>query len=168
MTDQDIGPWYRQPWLWFILAPLIATVLYSTIYITASVVTNDGVVLEEYTKSAKSFHEDNSLKEVAQSLGLSGALRFDTVAGDINLELASSTGETLPAQLNLIIGHPTKASLDISVTLNQIRPGYYGGELQNTLKGNKKLIISPLDRQWELVNEAEPPYDQQSFTFGNP
>ncbi|RTE67642.1 hypothetical protein EH243_01460 [Amphritea opalescens] len=168
MTDQDIGPWYKQPWLWFILAPLIATVLYSTVYITASVVTNDGVVLEEYTKSAKSFHEGSSLKEAAQALGLNGTLRFDTVAGDINLELLSSTDASLPAQLKLVIGHPTKASLDINVTLNQIRPGYYGGELQSVLKGNKRLIISPLDKQWELVNEAQPPYDQQSFTFGNP
>ncbi|WP_417224410.1 FixH family protein [Amphritea sp.] len=167
MTDQDIGPWYKQPWLWFILAPLIATVLYSTVYITASVVTNDGVVLEEYTKQAKSFHEDNRLEEVADSLGLAGTLRFDTMTGDINLELNSATGETLPTQLKLIIGHPTKASLDISVELNELKPGYYGGELENVLKGNKKLIISPLDKQWQLINEATPPYDQQSFTFGN-
>lgn len=167
MTDQDIGPWFKQPWLWFILAPLIATVLYSSVYITASIVTNDGVVLEEYTKQAKSIHEDTRLKDVANSLGLDGALQFDTLTGDINLELNSATGETLPTQLSLVIGHPTKASLDINVTLNEIKPGYYTGELQNVLKGNKKLIISPLNKQWELINEAQPPYDQQSFLFGN-
>ncbi len=167
MTDQQTGPWYKQPWLLFILAPLVATVLYSAVYITASIVTNDGVVLEEYTKKAKSFHEDNRLKEVARQLGLSGALRFDTLAGDINLELLSSEGVSLPEQLQLTIGHPTKFSLDIDITLNQVKPGYYTGELQDALKGNKKLIISPSDKQWQLIKEAEPPYDQQTFTFGN-
>lgn len=167
MTDQQIGPWYKQPWLWFIIAPLIATVLYSTVYITASVVTNDGVVLEEYTKRAKAFHEDNRLEEVAVQLGLSGTLRFDTVASDINLELISAKEETLPEQLELTIGHPTKASLDVTTTLRQLQPGHYVGELQTSLNGNRKLIISPADKKWQLIKEIEPPYDQQSFTFDN-
>ncbi|MDO6563494.1 FixH family protein [Amphritea sp. 1_MG-2023] len=167
MTDLDIGPWYKQPWLWFILAPLIATVLYSTVYITASVVTNDGVVLEEYTKQAKTFHEDKRLQEAAETLGLHGTLRFDTLTGDVNLELISSQGAALAPQLTLLIGHPTKASLDISITLNKIQAGHYGGELSNVLKGNKTLIISPTDKQWALTSKVQPPYDQQSFTFGH-
>ncbi len=167
MTEQPIGPWYKQPWLWFIIAPLIATVLYSSVYITASIVTNDGVVLEEYTKKAKSFHEDNRLKEAAARLGLSATLRFDTITGDINLELSSSKNEPLPEQLQLTIGHPTKASLDVTTTLRQLKPGHYVGELQTTLNGNRKLIISPADKQWQLIKEVEPPYDQQSFLFGN-
>ena len=167
MTDQQIGPWYKQPWLWFILAPLIATVLYSTVYITASIVTNDGVVLEEYTKKAKAFHKDNRLSEAARLLGLSATLRFDTMTSDINLELISSKGKPLPEQLELTLGHPTKASLDINITLHQLKPGYYAGELKNSLKGDKKLIISPANKEWQLVNEAEPPYDQTNFTFGN-
>ncbi|WP_299196855.1 FixH family protein [uncultured Amphritea sp.] len=167
MTDQQIAPWYKQPWLWFIIAPLIATVLYSTVYITASIVTNDGVVLEEYTKRARAFHEDNQLQEVAVQLGMSGTLRFDTVTSDINFALLSSKDEPLPEQLNLTIGHPTKASLDVTTTLRQLRPGHYVGELQTSLNGNRKLIISPDDKKWQLIEEVEPPYDQQSFTFGN-
>lgn len=166
MTDQQIGPWFKQPWLWFILAPLIATVLYSAIYITASIVTNDGVVLEEYTKQAKSFHEDNRLKEAARLLGLSGKLKFDTLTNDINLELLSAQNQPLPEKLLLTIGHPTKASLDIIIPLHQLRPGHYAGELNNTLKGNRKLIISPESKDWQLINEAEPPYDQQIFILG--
>ncbi len=167
MTDQQIGPWYKQPWLWFIIAPLIATVLYSSVYITASIVTNDGVVLEEYTKRAKAFHEDNQLQEVATQLGLIGTLRFDTVTSDINVILQSNDAEALPEQLILTIGHPTKASLDVTVPLRQLKPGHYVGELQTLLNGNRKLIISPVDKTWQLIEEVEPPYDQQSFTFGN-
>lgn len=167
MTDQDIAPWYKQPWLWFILAPLIATLLYSTVYITASVVTHDGVVLEEYSKKAKAFHEDNTKTRAAAKLGLNGTLRFDLLTNDINVALNSSTGAELPPQLQLTIGHPTKSSLDLNTTLRQLTPGNYVGELNGSLKGRKTLIISPDDNSWLLINDAEPPYDQQVFSFGD-
>lgn len=166
MTDQSSAPWYKQPWLWFILAPLIATLLYSTVYITASIVTHDGVVLEEYSKKAKAFHEDKSKIRAAAGLGLNGSLRFDLLTNDITVALNSSQGAELPDQLQLTIGHPTKSSLDIQVALRELTPGNYVGELKGTLKGRKTLIIGPPDRSWILVNEAEPPYDQQSFSFG--
>jgi len=89
------------------------------------------------------------------------------MTSDINVELISAKGEPLPEQLQLTIGHPTKASLDINVLLHQLKPGHYAGELKSTLQGNKKLIISPINNEWQLIHEAEPPYDQIPFTFGN-
>jgi len=167
MTDQSTpSPWYKQPWLWFILAPLIATLLYSTVYITAAMVTHDGVVLEEYTKKAKAFHEDTTKTEAARSLGLYGDLRMDLLTGDINLQLNSSTDTELPQSLQLIIGHPTKASLDITVKLRQLKDGYYAGALEAVLKGRRNLILQPADKQWQLVQEVAPPYDQQTFKLG--
>lgn len=167
MTDQSTAPWYKQPWLWFILAPLIATVLYSTVYITASIATHDGVVLDEYSKKAKAFHEDNTKTLAAAKLGLNGTLRFDLLTNDINVALNSSSGAPLPSQLQLTIGHPTKSSLDLNVTLRELTPGNYVGDLSGSLKGRKTLIISPADKSWLLVNEAQPPYDQQVFSFGD-
>lgn len=165
MKDQAISPWYKQPWLWFILAPLIATVLYSTLYITASVVTHDGVVLEEYSKKAKAFHEDKSRIEAARKLDLAGTVTFDTLTGDIKVQLTSNDTYTLPQKLSLTIGHPTKASLDINVQLRMLKDGHYIGDLQSVLKGRKTLIVEPADKSWQLISEAEPPYDQQSFPF---
>ncbi len=167
MTDQSTAPWYKQPWLWFILAPLIATLLYSTVYITASVVTHDGVVLEEYSKKAKAFHEDKTRTLAAKELGLNGKLRFDLITNDISVQLNSTKDAELPKQLQLTIGHPTKSSLDIQVSLRELQKGHYVGELKGSMKGRKTLILSPPDNSWLLVNEAEPPYDQQSFSFGD-
>lgn len=167
MTTQQTGPWYKQPWLWFILAPLIATVLYSTVYITASIVTNDGVVLDEYTKKAKAFHEDNSRIEAARSLGLYGDLQLDQLTGDVVVKLNSSEDNALPSQLELIIGHPSRASLDILVPLRELQPGYYTGALDKTLKGRKFLILQPADKVWQLRLEVEPPYDEQTFKLGS-
>jgi len=165
-NESSSAPWYKQPWLWFILAPLIATLLYSTVYITASIVTHDGVVLEEYTKKAKAFHEDNSLKEAARKMGLNGNLRMDQLTGDVVVQLQSGDGTTLPEQLNLTVGHPTKASLDIPVKLRSLQPGYYTGSIEKTLKGRKFLVIQPADKSWLLSLEVEPPYDQQTFKLG--
>ncbi|RRC97803.1 FixH family protein [Amphritea balenae] len=167
MTDQDsVAPWYKQPWLWFILAPLIATLLYSTVYITASIVTHDGVVLEEYTKKAKAFHENNELRENARSMGLFGDLRMDQLTGDIVVKLQGDGDVQLPAELELIIGHPTKASLDIMVQLRELQQGNYVGSVEKNLLGRKFLIIQPADKTWQLGLEVEPPYDEQTFKLG--
>ncbi len=167
MTTQQAGPWYKQPWLWFILAPLIATVLYSTVYITASIVTNDGVVLDEYTKKAKAFHADNSSIEAARTMGLYGDLKLDQLTGDVVVKLKSSNDNLLPSQLELIIGHPSRASLDILVPLRELQPGYYAGSLDKNLKGRKFLIIQPEGKAWQLRLEVEPPYDEQIFKLGS-
>jgi hypothetical protein len=57
MTDipEALKPWYKQPWLWFILAPLFAVIIFATSYAYLSVVTFDGMVKGDYAKSAKSF-----------------------------------------------------------------------------------------------------------------
>lgn len=167
MTDQHSGPWHKQPWLWFILAPLIATVLYSTVYITASIVTNDGVVLDEYTKKAKAFHADNSRIEAARNMGLYGDLKLDQLTGDVVVKLNASNASSLPPKLELIIGHPSRASLDIQVPLRELQSGYYAGSLDKTLQGRKFLIIQPADKMWQLRLEVEPPYDEQIFKLGS-
>ena len=95
----SVSPWYKQPWLWFLLVPLIATVLYSTLFISASLLTSDGLVKDDYYKQAKEIHRDNSKDQIASEMGLIASLRLDTVTGDINLEITSSTGTQLPVEL---------------------------------------------------------------------
>ncbi|GGK83124.1 hypothetical protein GCM10007941_37070 [Amphritea balenae] len=128
--------------------------------------THDGVVLEEYTKKAKAFHENNELRENARSMGLFGDLRMDQLTGDIVVKLQGDGDVQLPAELELIIGHPTKASLDIMVQLRELQQGNYVGSVEKNLLGRKFLIIQPADKTWQLGLEVEPPYDEQTFKLG--
>ena len=119
MTNPStVSPWYKQPWLWFLLVPLIATVLYSIVFISASILTRDGLVKDDYYKQAKEIHRDNSKDQIASEMGLSASLHLDTVTGDINLEITSNTDNPLPSELILDVIHPTQEKLDTAITLS--------------------------------------------------
>ena len=166
MTNpRSVSPWYKQPWLWFLLVPLIATVLYSTVFISASLLTSDGLVKDDYYKQAKEIHRDNSKDQIASEMGLIASLRLDTVTGDINLEITSSTGTQLPVELILDVIHPTQERQDAAITLRQVQAGIYVGNLTINLLGKKYLILRPLEHNWQLFETVYPPYDRQTVHF---
>ncbi len=154
------GPWYKQPWLWFILAPIIAVVIYGTFFLYLSIVTHDGIVKDDYYKMARGHFVDTSRSETAIKLGLGATLQLDNVTGDLMLQFASKT-EASPDYLALSIVHPTHQQYDQIITLKQV-PGSqaYTGSLKTSLKGKRYLILQDDTAAWNLRAEILPPYDQ--------
>ena len=155
------APWYRQPWLWFILAPLFAVLIYASVFIYIAVTTSDGMVKDNYYKVARGTSLDTSKTEEALKLGLEAVLNFDTLTGDISLHL---TGElsTFPPSLNLNIIHPTHQKFDQILRLRQVDgKGFYSGNLSAKLIGKRYISLSPADDSWQLHQEITPPYTEQ-------
>lgn len=154
------GPWYKQPWLWFILAPLIAVVIYGTFFLYLSIVTHDGIVKDDMYKVARGHFVDTSRAEAARELGITGQLRLDNLTGDLSLNFISGQSER-PEFLNLSIIHPTHQQYDQNITLKQV-PGSnaYLGSLKTSLKGKRYLILEDDTKAWRLRAEILPPYDQ--------
>ncbi len=44
--NEDLKPWYRQFWAWFILSPLITVVIVSSITVTIEVINDEDCVVE--------------------------------------------------------------------------------------------------------------------------
>ncbi|MBR9828695.1 MAG: FixH family protein [Oceanospirillales bacterium] len=155
------APWFKQPWLWFILAPLIAVFIYASIFIYVAITTSDGVVKEDYYKIARGMNIDTSKADMAQQLELMGALRLDTLTGDINLSLSGAI-KTYPTELHLNIIHPTHQKYDQILTLRSVDgKGLYVGSLEGMISGRRFLSLSPTDESWQLRQEILPPYNEQ-------
>lgn len=168
MSDSDNNipsPWYKQPWLWFILSPIIAVVFYGTFYLYLSIVTHDGLVKDDYYKVARGHFVDKSQSQEAIDLGVSGQLNLDNTTGDLMLKFKSKGGY-LPEFLNLSIIHPTHQQYDQNILLKQV-PGTeaYTGSLKSLLQGKRYLILKDEARNWNLRAEAHPPYDQNTIEF---
>ncbi|MGB2131339.1 MAG: FixH family protein, partial [Marinobacterium sp.] len=86
--DQAPAPWFKQPWLWFILAPLFAVFIYASIFIYAAITTSDGIVKEDHYKVARGMNIDTSRLDNAQARQITADLRMDMLTGDVNLRLA--------------------------------------------------------------------------------
>jgi len=157
-------PWYQQPWLWFILTPLIAVFIVGTSFAYLSVVTFDGMVKGDYAKSAKSFNIDASRLRQATVLGLQGELRVDDITGDLRLTLASTS--PLPKQpLLLQVIHPTIEGLDQDLMLAPRPDGNFYGTLSKNIDGKRYLHLMDQDNTWRMMIEANTPWPATlSFT----
>lgn len=148
-----VAPWYKQPWLWFILTPLIAVFIYGFAFLYLSIITHDGIVKDDYYKEARGYHVDDSRSTYTRELGLSADIRLDTLTGDIVLNLSGKL-ETFPEFLALDIIHPTHRNYDQSLTLKQ-QPGTqsYLGSLQGNLLGKRYLALTDQEKLWRLRSE---------------
>lgn len=155
------APWFKQPWLWFILAPLIAVFIYSSIFMYIAVTTSDGVVKEDYYKVARGMNIDTSKADAARSLDLDADLRLDMLTGDINLRL-TGTIDSYPQILHLNIIHPTHQKYDQILILRSVDgKGLYAGSLEGTVSSKRYLSLSPDDGSWQLRQEILPPFTEQ-------
>lgn len=155
-----VAPWYRQPWLWFLLAPLIAVAIYGSTFIYLAVTTSDGVVKDDYYKVARGLEIDSSRADRARALGLDGDLLIDDLTGDVGLTLRGNLPGEL-SQLELEIIHPTHKKYDQIIQLRRLAgSNRFSGNLQQQLGVAKRyLVLQPADLSWSLRAEVLPPYE---------
>lgn len=155
-----VAPWYKQPWLWFILAPVIVSIISGSTFLYLSIVSADGIVKDDYYKVARGFNLDTGPQENAARLGLSGDLLIDDVTGDISLSMQGILADDL-SQLELELVHPTHQQYDQVITLRRVSGSdRFSGNLQKQLsQGKRYLVLRPASHEWSLRAEALPPYD---------
>jgi hypothetical protein len=137
--DEDLKPWYRQFWAWFILSPLITVVVVSSITVTLAVINADDRVVDNYYKEGRAINMRLDQDLLAISLGITARLRFDTLSGDLVLVL-NSNAKALPQFLLLELSHPAYSERDHKLLLTRTGGNQYNTELSNTL----------LDSRWYL------------------
>ncbi len=164
MTEDEIQaakPWYKQPWLLFILAPLFAVAIYGFSFLYLSIVTMDGVVKDDYYRIAKGYELKTKKNQSAIDQKITAELNLDDMTGDIMIKLNGQLTNT-PEFLTLDIVHPTHQKYDQAITLKAIGSGQlYSGSLANPLKGKRYLFLTPPDDNWHLRKEILPPYQQR-------
>src|SRR5210317_2625682 len=161
----DIGQWYHQKWLWFVLAPLIAVVIYASIFMYIAITTSDGIVKDDYYKIARGTNVDLSRVSAASDRGIKGELLVDSLTGDLRLALSSNVA--MPNELTLDLVHPSHQKYDQTITLRSVNgQGVYLGSLQANLEGKRYLMLSDKSGEWLIKADLLPPYDQRSFALG--
>lgn len=164
--EQAQHPWYKETWLWLVLAPLIAAVLYTPVFIYFAITTNDGLVQDNYYKVARGLVVDTAPQDAARALQLKGNILIDSSTGDVQLQLSGR--ETLPAYLDLKLIHPSHQGYDQTLKLRQL-PGsdIYNGTLQKQMIGKRYLLLEPENKSWQLQTTITPPYEHRRFVLNS-
>jgi hypothetical protein len=140
-TNEEILPWYRQFWFWFIFGPLIFIVVLCCFTVSLAYHYSDDVVTDSYYKTGVMINQKFQQDEKAAALGLNARIKFDTTTREILLSLKGNG--PLPKQLTLFLDNPVKSAKDQSVLLQEIGLGEYRGELPAALEYSWYLALVP-------------------------
>lgn len=147
----DSEPWFKQFWPWVLIALPLASVIAGLSTLFIAVQNQDALIVEKWQKDGKAIYADNSRMEVASRLGLSGKLSFDSLTGEVFLNLHSENEQFIPPEFLLVkIVHPTLVSRDQKIKLSAINLNRYRGQLDMALDIHKVIYISDEKDSWQI------------------
>lgn len=155
MAEPKPTPGYKSPYLWMILMPVMASVIAGTTFLTASIVTWDGVVVDNYYKDGRSYQMRQDEDYAARQIGLNALMiqQGDNLLVQVNGELAS-----MPNELKLYIIHPTKSDFDQRLDLTlQAGNRYIASTPISAFEGSRQLQLQPVDGEpmWRVHGSLE-------------
>jgi hypothetical protein len=147
----DNQPWYKERWPWILMAGPGIVVVAGFITLWLAVVSNDGLVTDDYYKQGLAVNQSLQRDHKAGSLGLQG----DVMRSGDNLRLLlSAEGDvSLPSEIILKLAHPTRAGQDQMVKMTSEGQGFYSGKLAAEVSGRWLVSIEDPAAQWRLQGD---------------
>jgi len=147
-----VEPWYRHRWPWFLMAGPGLVVMASLITLWVAIVSNDGLVTEDYYRKGMSINRTLALSEKARLLGIEAGLRLTLSSVSVRLS-ARETGFVLPAKIRVTISHPTRAGLDQSQLLT-LQDGLYRGPFRLPAAGHWLVLVEDAAGNWRVLGNV--------------
>jgi hypothetical protein len=164
MTAVVARPWYREPWPWILAAGPFIVVVAALYTAWLAVVSNDGLVTEDYYRKGLSANQTIARSEQATKMGLVAGVRIAGDALSVRLQ-ASDKSFVMPPTLALTITHPTRAGLDQARVL--VRNGeLYSGEVRLPAAGHWLVLLEDERKTWRLMGNVILPANGETL-IGN-
>lgn len=144
-------PWYKERWPWILMAGPAVVIVAGVITLWLAVVSNDGLVTDDYYKQGLAVNQQLHREHQAGSLGLHADVM--RAGANIRLLIAADGDAKLPSELFLKLAHPTRAGQDHSVQMSSEGQGFYSGKLAAEVTGRWLVSIEDPAGQWRLQGE---------------
>ena len=145
------APWYRQRWPWILMSGPAIVVVAGFYTLFLAIVSNDGLVAEDYYKQGLAIDRVMAKDARAAKLRLAASLRYDGNRDVVRVTLTPV--ESAPRALTLRVVHPTRAHEDRVVALASIAAGQYEGSLAEPPVMARELVLEDAAGTWRLVGE---------------
>ena len=154
-NDQPVSPWYRQPWLWFLMIFPGATIIWGIFIVTVSLNLDNSMVMDDYSKKARGYAMNRARDETARAMGLEASLNFDTRSASLAIAAEQSKADFPYLVLNLY--HPTLSSNDRTIQFRPTGNGQYTADLNQPIDGRWYFDLRGPENNWRLKGEASFP-----------
>jgi len=158
--DKRKTPWYREPWVWLMIALPMTAVVGSMITIYLAVTTSDGLVVDDYYKRGKAINMDLARDEAAARHQLKASIDIDLRNNRVQLLLESAAGE-LPEVLKFSLLHSTQPGHDQVIMLQHTGAGLYSGPVDELTRGKWYLQLEADD--WRLSGRLQIPQTETTI-----
>lgn len=161
--NSDIKPWFKQFWPWILIGIPGLTVVACGITIYLAIVTQDGLVDDDYYKSGLAINDALDRSKAAEDMGLSAYLRIGGGRDggsrylEVFFEAPAGSG---PLTLKLL--HPTRAHQDQILELIPSGTGHYTAQLPTMAPGNWYLSLSDDSEKWKISGRIAFPSHQDA------
>lgn len=155
--DEASRPWYRQPWLWFLVLFPAASITYCIVAITLAMTTHSSMVVDDYSKQGLGINQSLARDARAADLGLEA--RVQQTNRTLEVTLASNSVDTAatPEYLVLKLFHPTMGEQDRTIQLRPAGQGHYRGQIAGNIDGRWYLDLSGPSSDWRIKGEGHFP-----------
>lgn len=151
LRSGDSHPWYKQRWPWLLMAGPLAVIIAGVVTTWLAIVSNDGLVTDDYYKQGLAVNQSLQRDHFASSLGLNGDVM--RAGGSVRLFIRANEEVVLPKALMFKMAHPTRAGHDQQIEMLQEGIGFYSGKLDETLGGRWLVSIEDPAGKWRLQGE---------------
>jgi len=145
-----VKPWYRHFWVWFLIAPPAATVLFWVGVLTTTAA-SPSLVVDDYSKIGLIYQKERQRDHAAADLGVTA--RLHVMRDDGAVTVALSGLQDYPRRLKVRLTHPTDAHQDLAITVDRTATGIYRGRLDKAVPDRRYVQVEPADDAWRLTGE---------------
>ena len=163
--DNNVLPWYKEFWPWFIIGMLSFSVVLGLSLLTISIRNADSLVVSNYYDAGKGINISLEREKLAEQMEVAGLLTLDSATGQVDFVI---TGQSKPQHLVLNLISPTQPERDRRIVLQPIGKDVYRGLLEDHIQGRRFVEILGTEdtAQWRLFEEHTL-VDGQPITLGD-
>jgi hypothetical protein len=152
---ENMRHWYREPWPWLLMAGPAAVIVAGVITTYLAVVTNDGLVADDYYKQGLAINQTLSRDVMARQLNYRARIVFAPDYGRVTVNLLGDSAA--PGQLVMRLSHPGRPSLDRNLPLMHEGNQSYASTFPSLIAGHWQVILEDSRRSWRLVGDLAVP-----------
>jgi len=147
LTTHSAKPWYREPWPWLLMALPAAAVLASAVTVWLAVVSQDGLVADDYYRQGLAINQEIRRDQAARDLGIAASV--ESFNGVLRVRLTSRAAP--PEALFARLVHATRAGHDLRLRLTRVLPGVYETGLPELPAGKWRVVLEDPRGEWRLT-----------------
>jgi len=144
-------PWFREPWVWLIIALPASAVLGGIVTIWIAVVSDDGLVRDNYYKYGMEINKTLDRDKAAVQYDLVANLTISEAQNNIKISFDANDKFIRPSAIKLSFLHPTIKGQDQILVFQSDSNGVYAGALPSLINGHWYLQIEADD--WRLLED---------------